>query len=732
MAKRFFSRFLLLGCLTSIVSSQAFGYAHEIIDEKTSTISPASVIQSIENEIIANEHAKIEAKRTSDLRLAVKTVDTLTTDLILAPKTTLDTALLPQKRLPTDEIFIGGWKAYQSGQLDRLEKTRSALPYDHPLGAYLDLWTLNLRLKKNVDNPTVNIDFVDFVDRHEGSYVGERAAADYLSIVGHRINRDLFNRLYSRLKWNQYETELRAWNYFYNYSDFKTEEIQSFIAEKRITGKPLMHLLEKALYDDLSWYWTAIMLLMQKQQWADALALIESLPEDMLPASKITLRSIINDPVHWAERYGRYLNQRPPRLSMFLTLRLASSRPDLAAEMADRVMPKLSQKWSDMLNASLSYSLSVGRHSEEAIERFERIRGPLSDNSALFNATQIQIWVIKAYLRAENWEAVNRLIQNLPQSRQNEELWLYWRARALEATGQKQAAQGFYERVAGNITFYGKLASDAIGRGYPTMPNDSVLPDESTPDWKNNPSLLRSIDFYRMELYGLGHREWNWATRDVDRKDYLSLADFALRNHLIHRMINTSLHSGIETINIRQRFPTPQLKLFKMVCGGQEIPTSWAYGLIRQESRFMLTVASAVGARGLMQIMPSTARWLARKLELNDYEHNRLTELEMNLILGTSYLRMLKSEFDGSFVLATASYNAGTYRVRQWRDSVKKTIPADIFVETIPYHETRDYVKNVMANMHTYGILLDIPQEKFRDMLGSVTPSPVFNESDLP
>ncbi len=732
MAKRFLSRFLLLGCLASVVSSQAFGYAHEIVDEKTSTLSPATVIQSIENEILANEQAKLEAKRTSDLRLAVKTADTLATDLSLAPKTTLDSALLSQTKLPTDEIFISGWKAYQSGQLDRLEKTRSALPYDHPLGAYLDLWTHNLCLKKNVDNPTVNINFIDFIDRHEGSYVGERAAADYLSIVGHRINQELFNRLYRRLKWNHSETELRAWNYFYNYSDYKTEEIQTFIAEKRVTGKPLMHLLDKTLYDDLSWYWTAIMLLMQKQQWTDTLALIESLPEDMLPASKITLRSILKDPVRWVERYGRYLNQRPPRLSMLITLRLASSRPDLAAEIADRVMPELSQKWSDMLNASLSYSLSVGRRSEEAIARFERIRGHLSDNSALFNVTQIQIWAIKAYLRTENWGVVNHLIQELPQSRQNEELWLYWRARALEAMGQKKAAKRFYERVAGNITFYGKLASDAIGKAYPVMSNDSVLPNKSTPDWKNNPSLQRSIDFYRMELYGLGHREWNWATRNVEQKDYLSLADFALRNHLIHRMINTSLHSGSETMNIRQRFPTPQLKLFKMVCDGQEIPTSWAYGLIRQESRFMPTVASAVGARGLMQIMPSTARWLAQKLELDDYEHNRLTELEMNLILGTSYLRMLKSEFDGSFVLATASYNAGTYRVRQWRNSVKKSIPADIFVETIPYHETRDYVKNVMANMHTYGILLNIPQEKFRDMIGSVTPSPIFNESDLP
>lgn len=180
MVKRFFSRLLLLSFLTPAVSSQAFGYAHEIVDEKTSPISPVAVIQSIENEIIAKEHAKVEAKRTSELRLAVKTADTLANDLSLAPEPTLDTALLPQTKHPSDEIFIGGWKAFQSGQLERLERARSDLPYDHQLGVYLDLWAHNLRLKRNVDNPTVNINFVDFIDQYEGSYVGERAAADYL------------------------------------------------------------------------------------------------------------------------------------------------------------------------------------------------------------------------------------------------------------------------------------------------------------------------------------------------------------------------------------------------------------------------------------------------------------------------------------------------------------------------------------------------------------------------
>lgn len=729
MLKRSYSRFLLLGYMVTVASSQTVG-AIETIDETTSSISPNIAIQTIENEILTNEQIKIEAQRTSDLRQAVKSAEILASDLSLAPDTPLDMALLPQKKLASDEIFIKSWKAYQSGQLNQLEQTKIELPQEHPLKEYLNLWIHNLRLKKDIDDPTRNIEFVNFIDRFQGTYLSERAAADYLSIVEDRINSTLFNYLYQRLRWNQSEPELKAWNYFYNYSSYTTEEIQNFLKNNRLTGLALNRLLGKVLQDNPSWYWTAIVLLMQKEQWEETLSLINAIPEEQLPASRITLRSILKNPVRWYERYGHHLKQKPLRLSVFVSLRLASIQPELAAQTADRIIPQLSQTWSDLLNASLSFHYSVGQ-STKALERFEKIQFSLKSNPIIYNPSQIQIWAIKAYLREENWQAVHHLIDQLPENMQKEDIWVYWKARAKEAMGDTDQARQLYKSISHNFDFYGKLASDALGEPYPEIPPVPPLLSKS-PDWSRQPSLQRAIHFYRMELFGLGHREWNWAMREINQKDFLSLADFALRNHLIHRMINTSLRSGSEHINIHQRFPTPQQTLFKTVCTGQDIPPSWAYGLIRQESRFMLTVSSTVGARGLMQIMPSTARWLAQKLELKDYEHNRLTDLEMNLILGTSYLRMLKSEFDGNLVLATASYNAGTRRVRQWLGTIRTNMPADIFIETIPFFETRDYVKNVMSNMHTYGILLGLPQERFSETLGSITPSHVPNTNDLP
>ena len=164
----------------------------------------------------------------------------------------------------------------------------------------------------------------------------------------------------------------------------------------------------------------------------------------------------------------------------------------------------------------------------------------------------------------------------------------------------------------------------------------------------------------------------------------------------------------------------------------QELPASWVYGLIRQESRFIPAVSSSVGARGLMQLMPGTASWTARQLGIEHYDEGRnLTELEMNLVLGSAYLHMLYADSGESFILATAAYNAGPRRARIWRNTLSDAMEAAVFIETIPYFETREYVKNVLANMQTYSMLTGEPIKNFTGFLGKVTPS-LAEAKDLP
>ena len=154
---------------------------------------------------------------------------------------------------------------------------------------------------------------------------------------------------------------------------------------------------------------------------------------------------------------------------------------------------------------------------------------------------------------------------------------------------------------------------------------------------------------------------------------------------------------------------------------------AWIYGLIRQESRFIPMVSSSVGAQGLMQVMPATADWLAKRLGVSAYDRSLLTGLEMNLVLGSAYLHMLFADLDSSYVLATAAYNAGPAKARSWRAALSESTESAVFIETIPYYETRGYVKNVLSNTLTYSVLLGNPIKNFTSFIGRIHPSYATN-----
>jgi soluble lytic murein transglycosylase len=149
---------------------------------------------------------------------------------------------------------------------------------------------------------------------------------------------------------------------------------------------------------------------------------------------------------------------------------------------------------------------------------------------------------------------------------------------------------------------------------------------------------------------------------------------------------------------------------------------AWVYGLIRQESRFIMDAQSYAGASGLMQVMPSTARWVAKKMGLTDFMQDTITDVRTNIMLGTNYMNMVLGSMDGSQVLATAAYNAGPGRLRSWRAALDKPMESAIFIESIPFFETRVYVKNVMTNATYYAALFESRPQSLKARLGTVGP----------
>ena len=252
---------------------------------------------------------------------------------------------------------------------------------------------------------------------------------------------------------------------------------------------------------------------------------------------------------------------------------------------------------------------------------------------------------------------------------------------------------------------------------------------------------------FRSGLYAIGLglrsdgvREWNYTTNlhtkgGMNDRDLLAAADFACQREVWDRCINTSERTKA-VVDMEQRFPMPHKDAVTQRASQIGLDPAYVYGLIRQESRFIMDARSGVGASGLMQVMPATARWTAKKIGLADFQTTQLNDRDTNIAIGTGYLKLVLDDFAGSMPLAAAAYNAGPSRPRSWRGaSGSPVLEAAIWAENIPFAETRDYVKKVLSNTTAYAALISGQPQSLKARLGAVGPrdgaQPEVNK-DLP
>jgi soluble lytic murein transglycosylase len=247
---------------------------------------------------------------------------------------------------------------------------------------------------------------------------------------------------------------------------------------------------------------------------------------------------------------------------------------------------------------------------------------------------------------------------------------------------------------------------------------------------KSIPAFNKAAKLYDMNLRTEGNREWNWELRGMTDKELLASAEYGKKINMLDRTVNTSDRTKQEH-NFSLRYPTPYVEKLNPITKQIQLDVNWVYGLIRQESRFVTAARSHVGASGLMQVMPATGQFVAKKIGMSDYTPDKLSELQTNLVLGSNYLNMVLNDLDGSWGLASAAYNAGPGRPKQWRQTLTKPVSMEIFAETIPFTETRTYVKNVLSNAVYYEILSTGKPQSLKAKLGTVNPSQVVN-SNLP
>jgi soluble lytic murein transglycosylase len=211
----------------------------------------------------------------------------------------------------------------------------------------------------------------------------------------------------------------------------------------------------------------------------------------------------------------------------------------------------------------------------------------------------------------------------------------------------------------------------------------------------------------------------------MNDRQLLAAAEVARRNELYDR----SIYAADKTVQMHDfflRYPSPYRAALQENLHKHGLEEAWVYGLMRQESRFITRVNSDAGAAGLMQIMPATAKWVARQIGMKGYRKGLIHQLDVNIKLGTYYMKTVSHQFDDNPVLASAAYNAGPNKARQWRG--KQTLEGAIYVESIPYDETRDYVKKVMSNTYYYSTLFGQPTRPLKQRLGIIEPENAKNQ----
>lgn len=333
----------------------------------------------------------------------------------------------------------------------------------------------------------------------------------------------------------------------------------------------------------------------------------------------------------------------------------------------------------------------------------------------------LQTWRIKAALRAGEWDTAQRFIAALPADEGRSSRWRYWSARAYEVKGEKRRATAAYAGLARDRDYYGFLAADRIGAEY-SMQHQSIA---TTPD---DLSAMRARAGVRAagELYAVGQitearRQWSWSIREMNNRE-LQIAAIVARDWGWHDRALYTIALSDHPHDLELRFPVLYRDLIEAAASEYAIDSGWIYGVVRQESAFVTDARSEAGALGLMQLMPATGRLAGRKLKLPVRNQQALLNIETNLRLGVSYLKEVLQRNNGHQVLATAAYNAGPNRIGEWLPS--QSIDADIWVETIPYAETRGYVRNVLAYTAVYDYRLGQKPTRLSARMPAVVPPP--------
>jgi len=607
-----------------------------------------------------------------------------------------------------DDDFLAAREAFRVGDVVRFERAAKSLN-DHPLEPYIAYWRLRMRLEqatpeevqalptRSKDGPAANSLRTDWLKLLANRQQWEQFDAEFAQYVGDDAELSCL-ALQNRARSGNLEALEKARALWFSGRDQPEtcSVLFDVLAERKMLSEADV--------------WARIRLALEIGNTGVARRVAEYLPAKEQPDGA-TLSRIAVNPQAYLDKKAFNLKTRAGRETlMFAVQRLARSSPQIAAQHWTRLAEQVDEADRGYVWGLIAYQ-GAQRLDPAALGWYAKA-GKLSDAQLA--------WKVRIALRALNWNEVLSAINAMSPTEAQDPAWRYWKARALKATGREVEALALLKPLSQEYLFYGQLALEELGGKVSAPPPGYTPTAADLQAMSQHPGIRRALALYALGMRVEANREWAWVIRDFDDRKLLAAAEVAKRADLPDRVINTadktqSLH------DFRLRYYAPYHDLLKVHAARQGLDEAWVLGLIRQESRFIADIRSSAGAMGLMQLMPGTAQWVAGKMGLKNWRWGNVTDVDTNLSLGTYYLRHVYDYLDSNPALASAAYNAGPGRARAWRPD--RAMETAAWAETIPFNETRHYVKLVMANASYYASLLSQQVQSLKSRIGEVGPA---------
>ncbi|MBE0494555.1 MAG: transglycosylase SLT domain-containing protein [Thiomicrospira sp.] len=609
-----------------------------------------------------------------------------------------------QIRSLEQQTFLDAVEFIKSGDRLQVAKLKAQLQ-DHPLYPQL----LYQDTLENFDR-TPDLAIRQYIERYQHLALANSLHKHWLNYLGQQERWDLL------IKYPQTDLSLLEQCYFtraqLEYQSIDIESLQKvWLKQLKLPSacQPIEDQLI-SLGELPGWLiWQKIDQAMQRDQL--------SVAQSLMPYLSRTDQQALN---HWIDYYRnpqKLILQLPNQASAFINRkiflqaleRLANSQPEAAIKLLVlhqqryRIHPDEQHKIQRIISLRYAY-----RNAPEARTHLNSLHQTSGDKDTLR-------WQAQIALRQSDWPHLLTTIDLMPEDEQNQPKWRYWTARALDKQQAPDAAKSIYQSLAQQRHYYGFLAADQLGQNYQlhhTQPSSQLSLKQLHQKY---PALALIRDLLSINWSINAHREWQHLIRHAEVQDIQAIAQVA-NEWQEHNFAIRALAQAKQWDQLELRFPTPYKEPVMQNASKNNIEAAWIYSIMRRESAYQTHARSSAGAVGLMQLMPGTAQYVGKKLGYSRQQYRNLLDAQSNIELGSAYLAYLLARYNGHLVMATAAYNAGPKRVDHWIKG-HHNLAADQWVDSIPFSETRKYVKAIMEYKVVFETLLDQPTQKLQTLM---------------